>query len=214
MTDTTTTDTTATADTSSTATTATTDSTTTTASTAGDVQGDASTTADTTTTDDTTTQDEGAPESYADFKLPENYVMDDARKGALIEYAKANNLSQAKAQVLVDKHIEMMESARASERDARVVTWTDQSKQQFGANFEAITADAKAGVTWAMKERPNILQTFDDEGWGSNPDALWVFAKLGELTRGSKLDGLGNESSSGSRDIGSKLYDHPTSQPK
>jgi hypothetical protein len=213
MTDTTTTDTTATADTSTTATTATTDSTTATASTAGEVPGDASTTS--TTADATATQEEGAPESYADFTLPENYVMDDERKAALIEYGKANNLSQAKAQALVDKHIEMMESGRAAERNARVTAWTAQSQAEFGDKFEAIATDARAGVAHMAKTRPNVLKTFDDEAWGSHPDALAAFAEIGRLTRGSAMEGLGNDTAtSGSgRSAASVLYDHPTSKP-
>lgn len=186
MTDTTTADTTAVVDATTTATTATTDSATTTASGTGEVQGDATTTTEAT---------QAAPVEYTDFKLPEGYTLDGERLTALKDFAKANNWTQEQAQAAVDKHIEMSEAGIAAVREAKVTTWTEQSKQQFGANFQAITTDAKAGLAWAMKERPNMLQTFDDEGWGSNPDALWVFAKLGALSRGSQLEGMGGETS-------------------
>lgn len=213
-----TTGTTATADTTTTATTATTDSTTATAPVTGEVQGDASTTTATTdasTTDKATTAAPVVPAEYAAFKLPEGYVLEGERLDTLKAFAKTNNWTQEQAQAAVDKHIEMSEQGVAMAREAKVTVWTEQSKQQFGEKFDAISTDAKAGVAWAMKERPNMLQTFDDEGWGSNPDALWVFAKLGALTRGSKMEGLGGDTATGSpRDVGRTLYDHPSSQPK
>jgi hypothetical protein len=153
--------------------------------------------------------------AYAAFAMPDGYTLAGDRLTQLQEFAKANNWTQAQAQAAVDRYIDMDQQGHVATREQRVELWTEQSKQQFGAIFDAISTDAKAGVAWAMKERPNMLKTFDDEGWGSNPDALWVFAKLGELTRGSKMDGLGGETANGSaRDVGSILYDNPTSKPK
>lgn len=171
-----------------TATTATTDSTTATAPGAGEGESGAATTSETTTT-------EGAPEAYAAFNVPEGYTLDEKRLTSLHEFAKANNWTQAQAQAAVDRYIELDQQGHMATREARVDAWNEQSRTEYGDRFDGIARDARAGVAWAQQHRPNILKTFDDEGWGSNPDALWVFAKLGELTRDSRLEGLGNETS-------------------
>jgi hypothetical protein len=185
----------------STATTATTDSTATTASAEGEGKGGTETTTDTTTT-------EGAPEAYAAFNVPDGYTLEGERLEKLHAFAKANKWTQAQAQAAVDHYIELDQQGHVATREQRVELWTEQSKTEYGDKFDAIAADARAGVTWAQQHRPNMLKTFDDEGWGSNPDALWVFAKLGELTRGDKMDGLGNATSNGAggRSIEDRLW--------
>lgn len=190
MTDTTTTTTATAGETGTTAAAATTDSTTTTASGTGEASGTTSTTSTDTTTAATT------PVEYAAFKLPDGYTLDGERLTALKDFAKANNWTQEQAQAAVDKHIEMSEAGLAASRDAKVVAWADQSRAEFGANFETIKADAIAGRDYAMKQRPNILDTFEREGWGSNPDALWLFAEVNRLAKGSSMQGLGNETAS------------------
>lgn len=135
----------------------------------------------------------GAPAEYAAFTLPEGYVLEGERLDTLVAFAKTNNWTQAQAQAAVDKHIELSEQGVAMVREAKVKAWDAAAEAEYGQHYEAIVTDAKAAIAWAQKDRPSLLKTFEDEGWGSHPDALWALAQLGRLTREAPVQGLGNE---------------------
>lgn len=207
-----TTGTAATADTTSTtATTATTDSATATVPATGEATGDASSTATTATTEATTTTETtevaGAPEVYADFTLPENYVLDGERLDTLKTFAKANNWTQAQAQEAVDQHIKLSEDGVKASREAMVTADEAEARTTFGDRFDAIATDAQAGIAHVSKQYPEAIQVFDDRGWGSNRVALHAFAEIGRLTRGDRMEGLdGSTTPDTKRDAATVLY--------
>ncbi len=201
-----------------------TDSTTAIAPEAGKGQGDVGTTVDDAAVGDKPAGDkpaehEGAPETYEAFTLPEGLALDGARADFTNALFKDLDLSQTQAQKLLDAMVKLRgetEGELQGDIDAKVELkrealreqWGEQSKTEFAGKFDEIAKDARAGVKWAEQHRPNILKTFDDEGWGNHPDALWTFAKLGELTRGSSMDGLGGETAGGGQpaSLESRMY--------
>lgn len=155
------------------------------------------------TTEETQT---GAPEAYAAFTMPEGYVLDGERLELANTTFKDLNLTQDQGQKLIDLFVKadgengsLLKEMIEGQRQDAILQWGEDSKKEYGATYDKIVADAKAGVEWAKQERPGILGTFDKEGWGNHPDALWAFAKLGELSRGSSFRGMGGEASGADR---------------
>lgn len=177
----------------------------------GQGQGEAGQTSETT---EASTTGEGAPESYESFQLPEGYALEGERLDTTVALFKELNLSQAAGQKLIDAFVKadgengsVLKELIDNQRQDQIVKWGEDSKAEYGKHYDAIVTDARAGVAWAQKERPNILATFDKEGWGNNPDALWVFAKLGELSRGSSMRGMSGDSAGGKdRPLESRMY--------
>lgn len=220
----------------STAATADTTSTTATDAGAGQGQGEAGTTTDTATATNAEGKAEGdgkegeqgekvelhgAPEAYESFALPDGYALEGERLEQTVALFKELNLSQAGAQKAIDAFVKADSENRSVLTDAiegvraqRIEQWGEDSRKEYGANYDAIVGDARAGVKWAQEHRPNILKTFEDEGWGNNPDALWVFAKLGELTKGSSMDGASSEQNASGEPLPLEARMYPNMTPK
>lgn len=157
---------------------------------------------------------QGAPEAYADFTLPEGYVLEGERMELATSTFKELNLTQAQSQKLVDLFVKadgengsVLKQMIDGERADTITQWGEDSKKEFGPTYDKIVDDARAGVEWAKQERPGLLDTFNKEGWGNHPDALWAFAKLGELSRGSSLRGMGGDTvNAGDQSIARRMY--------
>lgn len=127
----------------------------------------------------------GAPEKYADFKLPEGITIEDqGRFEKFTALAKGLNLSQESAQKLIDLAIEngkSADAAKAAESAKVKAEWTAALKSDpeiGGQNFEATVQYAKR----AMKEFANdkFIEFLNDTGFGDNPEMVRVFARIGK----------------------------------
>lgn len=139
----------------------------------------------------------GAPEAYADFKLPEGIVLEGARKDAAVELFRKMNLSQDGAQAAVDHFIRTMgedDAARTVAMEAAVAQqrddWGRQAKAELGEKYDGEVAMAKTAVQ-AM-QNPKLVEAFDEQGWGNHPELIKAFAFFGKMMRDSPVDGIGN----------------------
>lgn len=156
----------------------------------------------------------GAPETYDSFTVPEGFALE----GERLEFAQGLfrelNLSQTAAQKAVEAFCKADAENQVtrtqfleSERAQRIETWGQQAKSELGAKYDESITLARAGVE-AMKNDA-LMAAFESEGWGNHPELIKVFAKLGELTRGSGPKGLEGETTTTDRSsipIANRLY--------
>ena len=141
---------------------------------------------------------EGAPEAYADFKLPEGMPVDPDFLDTAKAVFKGAGLSQEKAQKLVDLVVERdkrVEKAQFDQADA----WAKEFMKQPGAKEElAYAAKAREFVT------PGLREMLNDPRIGNNPEILATFAKIGRMLAEDKMldrDSRGGASEKGAAEV-------------
>jgi hypothetical protein len=123
----------------------------------------------------------GAPEKYADFKLPEGMTLDKAVAEQFTALAKEFNLPQEAAQKLVDLQVTMQQKQGTAYVDgykAQVTAWEEESRKELGAEPEKkLALAAKAANVFAPKELKEMLVS---TGLGNNIHVLKMFIAIGE----------------------------------
>lgn len=118
---------------------------------------------------------EGAPEAYADFKLPEGMPVDSDFLDTTKAVFKEAGLSQEKAQKLVDLVVE---------RDKRVEKAQFDQADAWAKEFMK-SPTAKEDLAYAAKARefctPGVREMLKDPRIGNNPEILATFAKIGRM---------------------------------
>lgn len=118
---------------------------------------------------------EGAPEAYADFKLPEGMPVDSDFLDTTKAVFKEAGLSQEKAQKLVDLVVE---------RDRRVEKAQFDQADAWAKEFMK-SPSAKEDLAYAAKARefctPGVREMLKDPRIGNNPEILATFAKIGRM---------------------------------
>lgn len=130
----------------------------------------------------------GAPESYADFTLPEGVAVAPERMTAFTDLARQHDLSQEAAQSFVDFHLqEMQAAAEAAERGGKeefstlVKGWEQSSKRdpEFGGpKLEASLTKAKS-VLKALGS-PELVQAMALTGLTSHPAMIRFVLKVAD----------------------------------
>lgn len=119
--------------------------------------------------------DEGAPETYADFQLPEGMPVDPDFMDQTKAVFKEAGLSQEKAQKLVDLVVE---------RDKRVEAAQFEHAKKWGEEFMK-RPQAKEDLSYVAKARefctPGVREMLKDPRIGNNPEILATFAKIGRM---------------------------------
>ena len=119
--------------------------------------------------------DEGAPEAYADFKLPEGMPVDNDFLDTTKVVFKEAGLSQEKAQKLVDLVVE---------RDKRVEKAQFDQADAWAKEFMK-SPTAQEDLRYAAKARefvtPGLREMLKDPRIGNNPEILATFAKIGRM---------------------------------
>lgn len=155
-----------------------------------DAQGNTAET-ETSTTAETSTQEaetEGAPDTYAEFAMPEGMTADTAALEVFTPTFKEIGLTQAQAQKLVDvyaglvakqgegaaeqaeqwyQHRRAQEIAQANEEGIAAIK---ADKDLGGANFDKVKARID-GLLGAVGT-PELRQKFDKLGLGNDPDLV------------------------------------------
>ena len=126
----------------------------------------------------------GAPESYSDFTLPEGMALNQAALDKFLPLAKEMNLSQEKAQQMVDLFAEQIGAIEQGSREAwerQKQEWTEAVRKDpelGGANYDATLQHSQAFV--ARFGDAELQTLLDEYGVGSHPALVRAFAKAGK----------------------------------
>lgn len=120
---------------------------------------------------------EGAPEKYADFKVPEGFKFDPVALTEATATFKELGLTQDQAQKLVDTYSKVGREATEAPYKAWAnlqKEWMSDITDRFGSKSEAIRTDISKAIDSALP--PSLARSFrsalDLTGAGSNPDIV------------------------------------------
>lgn len=128
---------------------------------------------------------QGAPETYADFTLPEGMTPDKALLEKAVPLFKELGLSQEKSQKLVTLQAEYAKSSMEalvaqSEklRTEQIATWQSEVKKELGADWEKELGHSARALDafWPPEFRKLLTQS----GFGDHPDMIRGLIKLGK----------------------------------
>jgi hypothetical protein len=138
----------------------------------------------------------GAPEKYADFKLPEGVEVDPKAMAAFAPVAKELGLSQEQAQKLVDLQTNVLKQSAEAQQEAWngiLKGWHDESKADKeigGAGFDANIALAVKTLT--KFGTPELRAALDATGTGNHPEFIRLLVRVGNAIGEDKLIVGGN----------------------
>ena len=129
---------------------------------------------------------EGAPEQYADFSAPEGLSYDEQFIGTFKDAAKQLNLSQEKAQYLLDKCAPVIAQRQVEQIKAVSDQWVERTKADKeigGTNWTRAASDIarvrdRFGVNADGKMDPDIAE-FMSTPIGNHPGLLKLLARVG-----------------------------------
>ena len=131
----------------------------------------------------------GAPESYADFTMPEGFKLDDARKGEMNALFKELNLTQEGGQKLVNAYCKFtQESAKAQEAELLETrrNWRKEVSSREGYREQA--ALARKGLRLLVKT--DAQRTLLTNSWLQDSPAIFdLFVEAGKLVAEDSIDG-------------------------
>jgi hypothetical protein len=155
---------------------------------------------------------EVAPESY-DFKAAEGAVFDPKVIADFSEVAKSLNLSQEKAQSVLDKMAPTIKAQQLEAVETMKAQWAESAKadKEFGGDklSENLGYAKKALDAFATPELRSLL---DESGLGNHPELIRAFVKAGKAI---SEDGFvqGGRSPSGSKSSAKDLYSNTLMNP-
>ena len=172
-----------------------------------------------TSTEETSTEEEkteeetaeGAPEEYAEFTAPEGVTLNADLLDKFKAFARDNNMTQERAQALVDMGVEIASSGDKALADHIAQTRADwrkasQNDEEFGDNaWESTRPLAKAGLD--RFGTPALRSLLEESGLGDHPEVIRLFWKIGQATGEHAFVKSGKHD--GAR---ASFYDHPTSK--
>jgi hypothetical protein len=152
---------------------------------------DAGNTADDTGGSDTTGQETGegsqtAPDTYADFAMPEGVTVDSELLAEATPIFKELGLTQEQAQKLVDFQAKQVQASSQSQVDAfnqLMNDWQEQAKndKEFGGDkFEENIGIARSAID--KFGTPELKQLLEEHGVGNHPEVIRFMVKVGKLT--------------------------------
>lgn len=130
-------------------------------------------------------QPEGAPEAYEDFKAPEGLKYDGQVMDAFKEVAKELNLSQEKAQGVLDKMAPILAQRQIENIQAVSKQWEERSRadKELSADWNRSMADiARVRDRFAKNEDGSVdpdIAEFMSTPIGNHPGLLKLLARAG-----------------------------------
>lgn len=163
---------------------------------------------------DSTTQTDGegsqtAPDTYADFAMPEGVTVDAALLSEAGPIFKELGLTQEQAQKLVDLQAKQVQASSQSNVDAfnqLMNDWQEQSKndKEFGGDaFEENVKIAQSAIS--KFGTPELKQLLVEHGVGNHPEVIRFMVKVGKLTS-EDVPGSSNAPTSTAKDHADTLY--------
>jgi 3-oxoacyl-ACP reductase-like protein len=159
---------------------------------------------------------EGAPETYADFTMPEGMKANEEAMTELKSFAKERNLSQADAQKLVDLGVKqnqnIVDGYKQHIEQAQAKWATDsQADKEFGGDKlkENMAVAQKALDTYGTPELKTLLL---ESGLGNHPEVIRAFYRMGQtLSEDRTIAGARAPASANAS--AQKLYDNSNMNP-
>lgn len=125
---------------------------------------------------------EGAPESYADWTLPEGVSLTPELATEIGALAKAHNLPQAEAQKLVDIGAKVAQTQLAAQVETvktLQAQWAEQAKtdKEFGGEKLAENL-GRAKAAMLATSTPQLQTLLENSGLAHHPDVIRHFLKI------------------------------------
>jgi len=152
---------------------------------------------------------DGAPATYADFKLPEGMDMDQEALEAAMPLFKEMKASQETAQKVVNVASQMVEKVLAKQQTAwtdRVAEWTKDAENddEYGkASYDKSIMIARSAMRTVGG--PNLAKALEETGTGNHPELIRVFYRLGKAIGEDGLD-FGSVNSGGQKSLADRLF--------
>ncbi len=157
-------------------------------------------------------EDDGAPEAYADFATPEGVEVDDEVLGEFHTLAKEFNLSQERAQKLIDLQAKFIGKTVESIQEQNLKVWakmredwlTD-SKKDKGIGGQEFTASVDLAKRALSKfGTPELVELFETYGFGNHPEIIRVMSRVGaELGEDTITSGGGSDAA---KSLADRIY--------
>ncbi|MCH2219623.1 MAG: protease [Aquabacterium sp.] len=150
---------------------------------------------------------DGAPETY-DFKLPDGVQMDDKGLEAFGQWAKGHNLTQDKAQTLLESLAPAIAQRQAEQVAAVRQQWADESKadKEFGGDKldESLAVAKKAHDAFASDGFKELLK---QSGLGNHPEVIRTFLRIGKaISEDTLVLGAGQRKPSAEPSVAQRMY--------
>lgn len=136
------------------------------------------------------------PEKY-DLKLPEGSTLDASSVEKIASFAKERGLSNEQAQAILERDHEAKASFDEANKPGTGSEWirrtSDMEKaaladKEIGGTKENLLANCELGKQVLTKFFPeNVTKFLVDTGFGSHPDVIRGFAKLGKMMAPDQL---------------------------
>ena len=128
---------------------------------------------------------QGAPETYADFTLPDEMDINQPLLDAALPTFKELGLSQIQAQKLIDTYSGQIQAdAKASSDSYNQITkdWVDEAKNDKeigGENFDENVGLAKRAID--KYGTPKLVEVLNQTGLGNHPEFIRLLTRVGKL---------------------------------
>jgi hypothetical protein len=123
------------------------------------------------------------PVEYGDFKLPEGIAVPEAQFEKFKETARANGLTQAAAQDLLDLHLAIVQQSVADHAET-VSAWAEAVKADpeiGGGKYDDSLVAARAAISKFGDDE--LKAFFNQTGIGNHPALVRFAAKIGRAVR-------------------------------
>ena len=152
---------------------------------------------------------DGAPATYADFKLPKGMDIDQDALEAAIPLFEEMKASQETAQKVVDVASKMVDKVLVKQQTAwadRVAEWTKSAEndEEYGkAGYEKSIMIARN----AMRKvgGPGLAKALEETGTGNHPELIRVFYRLGKAIGEDNLD-FGSVNPGSQKSLADRLF--------
>lgn len=158
-----------------------------------------------------TDQAPGAPEKYADFKLPEGLSINTASLTKFDAECKSLGLPQEKRDALLALQVEHTETQIKETMDAfqkQISDWSEETKKELGSNPEKSLATASKAIDSIFtdpKENKEFREMMKTTGLGNWRLMVKAFSYVGKAISEDKFV-EGNPGSTEPKSIAEKIY--------
>lgn len=150
-----------------------------------------------------------APDTYADFVMPEGVEVDSALLEEATPIFKELGLNQEQAQKLIDFQAKQVQASSQSNVDAfnqLMEDWSTQSKNDKEFGGDAFDENIKVAQSAISKfGTPELKQLLEEHGVGNHPEVIRFMVKVGKLTA-EDIPGSSTAPTSKAQDRVSLLY--------